>query len=123
MSEARAISSMALVPEDTEDLRSNGASRLPALDYSDARTREPRRMTSLENEAMDPMRTTVRKRQALCRANRSLRHYEGIDQSVKQRTRSCGGEVWSCFADLPLPYNLTSDRTLRTFHRLSGTLA
>lgn len=28
---ARTVSGMALVPGDTEDLRSNGASRLPAL--------------------------------------------------------------------------------------------
>ena len=32
MSKARTVSGMALVPGDTEDLRSNGASRLPALD-------------------------------------------------------------------------------------------
>ena len=31
MSKARTVSGMALVPGDTEDLRTNGASRLPAL--------------------------------------------------------------------------------------------
>ena len=34
------------------------------MNESDAQTRDPRRITSLENEVMDPMGTTVRKKEA-----------------------------------------------------------
>ena len=80
-------------------------------------------MTSLENKAMDPMGTTVEKKQACYYANRVIRHYEGIHPSVKQRDPICGGEVWSSIADNPLPYSLTSDHAFHVFHRLSRTLA
>lgn len=80
-------------------------------------------MTSLNNGVMDPIGITVKKEQACCYANRGLRHYEGVDPSVKQRDPICGGEVWSSIANIPLPYNLTSDHAIHVFRRLFHTLA
>ena len=78
-------------------------------------------MTSLENEVMDPMGTTVKQEQACCYANRGFRHYEGIDPTVKQRDPICGGEVRSSIADPALQFDF--DHAFHIFHRLSHTLA